>query len=66
MLARSVQCYLLLGTRLFQQSMRNVLGPLLVFMSKDLHIGIEEKGTILSAIAAGYFFTQARSRLHFS
>jgi len=58
MLARSIQCYLLLGTRLFQQSMRNVLGPLLVYMSKDLEIGIEQKGTILSAIAAGYFFTQ--------
>lgn len=58
MLARSVMCMLLLGTRMVQQSMRNVLGPLLVFMGSDLTIGIAQKGTLLSAIAAGYFFTQ--------
>lgn len=57
-LARSVQCYLLLGTRLFQQSMRNALAPLLVFMSAEFEIGTAQKGTLLSAIAAGYFFTQ--------
>mmetsp|Transcript_57267 Transcript_57267/g.186185 ORF Transcript_57267/g.186185 Transcript_57267/m.186185 type:complete len:509 (-) Transcript_57267:61-1587(-) len=56
--ARAVQCYLLLGSRLFQQSMRNALAPLLVFMSAEFHIGTTEKGTLLSAIAAGYFFTQ--------
>lgn len=58
MLARTVMCLLLLGTRMIQQSMRNVLGPLLVFMGGELTIGIAQKGTLLSAIAAGYFFTQ--------
>lgn len=56
--ARAVQCYLLLGTRLFQQSMRNALAPLLVFMAAELQIGTTEKGALLSAIAAGYLFTQ--------
>lgn len=56
--ARAVQCYLLLGTRLFQQSMRNALAPLLVFMAGEFEIGTTQKGTLLSAIAAGYFFTQ--------
>mmetsp|Transcript_23486 Transcript_23486/g.59997 ORF Transcript_23486/g.59997 Transcript_23486/m.59997 type:complete len:446 (-) Transcript_23486:557-1894(-) len=58
MLARSAMCYLLLGVRVFQQSMRNVLSPLLVFMAKDLDVSISQKGMLLSAIAAGYFFTQ--------
>lgn len=56
--ARAVQCYLLLGTRLFQQSMRNALAPLLVFMSGEFQVGTAQKGALLSAIAAGYFFTQ--------
>mmetsp|Transcript_123785 Transcript_123785/g.358047 ORF Transcript_123785/g.358047 Transcript_123785/m.358047 type:complete len:493 (-) Transcript_123785:141-1619(-) len=56
--ARAVQCYLLLGARLFQQSMRNALAPLLVFMAAELQIGTTEKGALLSAIAAGYLFTQ--------
>lgn len=58
MLARSAMCYLLLGIRVFQQSMRNVLSPLLVFMAKDIDVSISQKGMLLSAIAAGYFFTQ--------
>eukprot|EP00933_Yihiella_yeosuensis_P050226 TRINITY_DN479_c6_g1_i1.p1 TRINITY_DN479_c6_g1~~TRINITY_DN479_c6_g1_i1.p1 ORF type:complete len:520 (+),score=81.57 TRINITY_DN479_c6_g1_i1:90-1649(+) len=57
-LARTVQCYLLLGTRMVQQSMRNALSPLLVFMSQELDISTSQKGVLLSAIAAGYFFTQ--------
>mmetsp|Transcript_65556 Transcript_65556/g.174624 ORF Transcript_65556/g.174624 Transcript_65556/m.174624 type:complete len:478 (-) Transcript_65556:126-1559(-) len=56
--ARAVQCYLLLGTRLFQQSMRNALAPLLVFMADEIEIGTTQKGALLSAIAAGYLFTQ--------
>lgn len=58
MLARTVQGLLLMGTRLFQQSNRNVLGLMLVFMAEDMQIGTAERGTLLSAIAAGYLFTQ--------
>jgi ACS family sodium-dependent inorganic phosphate cotransporter-like MFS transporter 5 len=56
--ARSVQGYLLMLTRMFQQSNRNLLGLLLVYMAKDLHFGIAERGSLLSAIAVGYLFTQ--------
>lgn len=38
--------------------MRNALSPLLVFMSAELDITTVQKGSLLSAIAAGYFFTQ--------
>ena len=58
MLARTVQGLLLLGTRMFQQSNRNLLGLVMVWMAKDLGFGVGERGTLLSAIAAGYFFTQ--------
>lgn len=56
--ARNTQCYLLLLVRVFQQSMRNVLSPLLLYMAADLGIDITQKGTLLSAVAAGYLFTQ--------
>ena len=56
--ARSVQGYLLMLTRMFQQSNRNLLGLLLVYMSKDLGFGMSEKGSLLSAIAVGYLSTQ--------
>ena len=36
MLARTVQGLLLLGTRMFQQGNRNLLGLVMVFMAKDL------------------------------
>jgi len=58
MLARTVQGLLLLGTRMFQQANRNLLGLVMVWMAKDLGFGVGERGTLLSAIAAGYFFTQ--------
>lgn len=58
MLARTVQGLLLLGTRMFQQANRNLLGLVMVWMAKDLGFGLSERGTLLSAIAAGYFFTQ--------
>ena len=48
MYARTVQCLLLLGTRLFQQANRNVLGLLLVFMKDDLSITITQRGSLLS------------------
>jgi len=38
--------------------MRNALSPLLVFMTAELDITTVQKGSLLSAIAAGYFFTQ--------
>ena len=56
--ARTVQGLLLLGTRMFQQANRNLLGLVMVWMAKDLGFGVGERGTLLSAIAAGYFFTQ--------
>ena len=56
--ARTLQGVLLMGTRMFQQSNRNLLGLLLVFMSKDMGFGMSEKGSLLSAIAVGYLFTQ--------
>eukprot|EP01062_Namystynia_karyoxenos_P025818 TRINITY_DN2022_c1_g1_i1.p1 TRINITY_DN2022_c1_g1~~TRINITY_DN2022_c1_g1_i1.p1 ORF type:complete len:461 (+),score=171.16 TRINITY_DN2022_c1_g1_i1:97-1479(+) len=58
MQARSVQCYLLLLARLFQQAMRNALAPLLVFMTREMPINTTQKGNLLSAVAAGYFLTQ--------
>ena len=56
--ALSVQGYLLMLTRMFQQSNRSLLGLLLVFMSNDMGFGMSEKGSLLSAIAVGYLFTQ--------
>ena len=51
-------CYLLCGSRLFQQSMRNTLTNLLIYMAKDMEISTSAKGSMLAAIATGYFFTQ--------
>ncbi|CAE7235390.1 unnamed protein product [Symbiodinium necroappetens] len=36
----------------------NALSPLLVFMAAEMDITTSQKGNLLSAIAAGYFFTQ--------
>eukprot|EP00928_Gymnodinium_smaydae_P044335 TRINITY_DN2957_c0_g1_i1.p1 TRINITY_DN2957_c0_g1~~TRINITY_DN2957_c0_g1_i1.p1 ORF type:complete len:487 (+),score=72.40 TRINITY_DN2957_c0_g1_i1:103-1563(+) len=58
LLARNIHCYLLMGTRVFQQAMRNAIAPLMVFISEDLGIGVGQAGVLLSATAAGYFFTQ--------
>jgi len=58
MLARSVQCYMLCGVRIFQQAMRNVLTNVLVMMSADFPISTSEKGSLLAAIPLGYFITQ--------
>jgi len=51
-------CYLLCGTRLFQQSMRNTLTNVLIYMQADMEITTAAKGSMLAAIATGYFFTQ--------
>jgi len=56
--ARVVMCYLLCGSRLFQQSMRNTLTNVLIYMARDLEISTSAKGSLLAAIATGYFFTQ--------
>jgi len=58
MLARTAQCLLLMGCRVTQQSMRNALAALIVFMSRDLYMDPGDKGRLLSAIAAGYLLTQ--------
>ena len=55
MKARDAQCYLLLLARTFQQFMRNILAALLVVMPDEVR---EQKGAILSAVAAGYLLTQ--------
>eukprot|EP00966_Prymnesium_polylepis_P177551 4112172-Prymnesium_polylepis.1 len=49
--ARTVMCYLLCGTRLFQQSMRNTLTNVLIYISEDMEISTAEKGSMLAAIA---------------
>ena len=56
--ARAVQCYLLCGSRLFQQAMRNTLTNVLIYMARDMEISVSQKGSLLAAIATGYFFTQ--------
>lgn len=56
--ARSIMCYLLCGSRLFQQSMRNTLTNVLIYMARDMDISTSQKGSMLAAIATGYFFTQ--------
>uniref|UniRef100_A0A7S4T0W9 Major facilitator superfamily (MFS) profile domain-containing protein n=1 Tax=Ditylum brightwellii TaxID=49249 RepID=A0A7S4T0W9_9STRA len=56
--ARSIMCYLLCGSRVFQQSMRNTLTNVLIYMARDMDISTSTKGTMLTAIATGYFFTQ--------
>ena len=56
--ARSIQCYLLCGSRVFQQAMRNTLTNVLLYMAKDMDINLSQKGNLLAAIATGYFFTQ--------
>jgi len=38
--------------------MRQALPGLLIFMSPELGLSISQKGTLLSAVAFGYFFTQ--------
>jgi len=57
-LARTVQCLLLMGSRVFQQGMRNSLPPLLVFVAREYSVTTEEKGSLLASVAFGYFFTQ--------
>lgn len=56
--ARAIQCYLLCGSRLFQQAMRNTLTNVLIYMARDMEITVSQKGSMLAAIATGYFFTQ--------
>lgn len=58
MLTRTLMCYLLCGTRLFQQSMRNTLANVLVLISAEVPISTGQKGTLLASIAFGYFLTQ--------
>ena len=58
MLARTKMAILLACVRIFQQSMRNTLSPLLVFMAAEVKFSTSQKGMLLSAVAAGYFFTQ--------
>jgi MFS family permease len=57
-LARSLMCYLLCGTRLFQQSMRNTLTNVLVLIAAEARLSTAEKGSLLAMIPLGYFLTQ--------
>eukprot|EP00933_Yihiella_yeosuensis_P019215 TRINITY_DN15581_c0_g1_i1.p1 TRINITY_DN15581_c0_g1~~TRINITY_DN15581_c0_g1_i1.p1 ORF type:complete len:515 (-),score=95.66 TRINITY_DN15581_c0_g1_i1:73-1566(-) len=56
--ARFIQCYLLMGVRVFHQGMRNAIPAITVFISKDLGISMGQRGMLISAASAGYFFTQ--------
>eukprot|EP00928_Gymnodinium_smaydae_P096856 TRINITY_DN8638_c2_g1_i1.p1 TRINITY_DN8638_c2_g1~~TRINITY_DN8638_c2_g1_i1.p1 ORF type:complete len:454 (-),score=32.39 TRINITY_DN8638_c2_g1_i1:276-1637(-) len=58
MLARSLMCYLLCGTRVFQQAMRNTLTNVIVIIAAETPITTGEKGTLLAMIPFGYFLTQ--------
>lgn len=58
MLARHVQCYLLLLARTVQQAQRAALPPLLVYISMEIPFTTAQRGHFISAVAAGYFFTQ--------
>jgi MFS family permease len=58
MLTRSLMCYLLCGTRLFQQSMRNTLTNVLVLIALETPISTSQKGSMLAMIPLGYFLTQ--------
>eukprot|EP01061_Rhynchopus_euleeides_P047915 TRINITY_DN991_c0_g1_i4.p1 TRINITY_DN991_c0_g1~~TRINITY_DN991_c0_g1_i4.p1 ORF type:complete len:430 (+),score=141.71 TRINITY_DN991_c0_g1_i4:232-1521(+) len=53
--ARDVQCFLLMGARVFQQFMRNILAALIVYMPDEI---ASQRGVIISAVAAGYLITQ--------
>lgn len=58
MYARTVQCLLLMGSRVFQQSTRAMLPPLMVFMAPDLGLDTSAKGQLMTAYAVGYLITQ--------
>jgi len=58
MLARSLMCYLLCGTRLFQQAMRNTLTNVIVLIAAESPIDVGTKGTMLAMIPLGYLITQ--------
>lgn len=58
MLARTLIPVLLAACRFFQQSMRNTLANVVVFMALDMPITNADKGTLLSMIPLGYFLTQ--------
>lgn len=58
MLARTVQCLLLMVSRVFQQCTRAMLPPLLVFMAPDLGLDVTAKGQLMTAYALGYLITQ--------
>jgi len=58
MYARTVQCLLLMASRVFQQSTRAMLPPLMVFMAPDLGLDTSAKGQLMTAYAVGYLITQ--------
>mmetsp|Transcript_28543 Transcript_28543/g.55546 ORF Transcript_28543/g.55546 Transcript_28543/m.55546 type:complete len:476 (-) Transcript_28543:249-1676(-) len=52
------QAYLLFGTRVALQATRLAWAPLLVYISKELKLGYQEQGQVLSSFSFGYLFTQ--------
>ena len=58
MLARTCIPLLLAACRFFQQSMRNTLANVVVFIAMDTPITTADKGALLSMIPLGYFLTQ--------
>ena len=59
MKARNVQCYLLLGSRVFCQALRTSIGPLVPAMAVDLQgFDTSSKAQLLGAFSLGYMVTQ--------
>ena len=59
MKARNVQCYLLLGSRVFCQALRTSIGPLVPAMAVDLQgFDMSSKAQLLGAFSIGYMVTQ--------
>lgn len=56
--ARMMICWLLFGCRLVCQANRILLGALLPAIRQDLTLSDAEAGSLLSAFASGYMFTQ--------
>lgn len=54
----TLQCYLLLGTRMVVQGVRLAWVPLLVYISSELKMGTLETGSVMSSFSLGYLSTQ--------
>ena len=58
MKVRHLQCYLLMAARLFCQSLRTSIGPLVPAMSAEMGFDTAAKASLLGAFSLGYGLTQ--------